>query len=97
MKYQLIIAKSVYDNLEKIIEYYTTINVAYTNKIIVNLNRTIVSISTNPYLYPKLDYFPIYRKAIILKRFLLIYRINSNQIEILHFVDGISNYPRLLS
>ncbi len=96
MKYKIIISSYVWDNFKKITEFYLGINSHFAIKLNDTFIKKIERIEQNPYMYKTLHYFPEYRYTIIMKKFLLIYKVVNDEIRVLYFIDGTIDYPNIL-
>ena len=94
--YEVIISKEAWEGLEKILEYYLNLNVGYSKKIYNSFFQYLEKLKTNPFIYKRLNFLQNYRRIIVLKRFLIIYRIINKKIYVVLFVDGTTNYKSLL-
>ena len=96
MKYKLIIDISVWSSFENIAKYYLDKNPNYITKVYESLLNHFKYIANNPFMYQELDYNPRYRFATILKKYILVYTIKENVVEILLFADAKTDYPNML-
>ncbi len=96
MKYKIIISSYVWDSLEKMINFYLTINNHYAEKLIDSFLKRIKRIEQNPYMYKTLLYHPEYRYSVIMNNFLLVYKVVNGEIRVLYFVDGSTDYSSII-
>ena len=96
MKYKLIIDTKVWTNFEEIANYYLNKNPNHIAKVYESLLDHFKYIANNPYMYQELEYNTRYRIATILKKYILVYTIKENVVEILLFVDAKTDYPNLI-
>ena len=94
--FEVIISREALNGLEKTIEYYLEINPTYSKKIYKAFFQYLEKLKMNPFIYKRLNFLQNYRRIIVLKRFLIIYRIINKKINVVLFVDGTTNYKTLL-
>jgi len=94
-KYNIIISKQFYIMLEcnMLKSNYYTIN--YINKVLIKIANAIAMLKTFHYATPSVKFKDKpgeYRKYVINNRFLIIYKIEQNNVYLLYFVDARMRY-----
>lgn len=74
--------------LRKRLSYYDAYNHGYTLNIMSEIYNVIAIIQKYPYIAPALTNDKNTRKAIIKKRFSIIYKVENKQVELLYFLDN---------
>lgn len=96
MKYNVILSNYAKDSIKSSIDYYKTISNKYSDRILNSVQKCIERISEFPMIYRTFDTNPIYRQAVILKKFVLIYTINNDSIIIHYFLEGTNDFAPLI-
>lgn len=98
-KYIIIVSKEFNTMLDSNLSHLQSISFPYITYIIESISYFFQILETFPFAFPKFilpdDTFP-FRKITIDKRYLIIYQITNNKIEILYFVDGRRSYENML-
>lgn len=94
-KYNIIISKQFYIMLEynMLKSNYYTIN--YINKVLIKIDNAIAMLKIFPYATPSVkfkDKRGEYRKYVINNRFLIIFKIEQNNVYLLYFIDARMQY-----
>ena len=99
-KYSVKISNSFNIMLYKNLFKYTFYSTSYANLIHAKVYYFFDLLKTFPFSFPEFyltDTNTHLRKYVIDRRFLIVYEITNNTIEILYFVDGRRSYENLLT
>ena len=100
-KYKVLLASSFNTMLKYTLYKNKYYSIAYTNKVVDKIYQAITVIKTFPYATPSVKFkYKVgeYRKYIVSNRFLIIFKIESDNIYLLYFIDGrksLNNYFKI--
>ena len=91
--YNILILDCAYSDKNTIYEFCLNINSNYANKVINQIDNAINSLKLFPFINPLYAVFKneIFRKHIVVKRYLIIFSIIGQTIVIFHIIDGRKN------
>ncbi|MDR1099836.1 MAG: type II toxin-antitoxin system RelE/ParE family toxin [Treponema sp.] len=95
MKYKLKFLESAKDDKEEIKKYLNRYYPGTVKNFIKKLKNCIENIEETPYMYPKYEYYPNYRKAVV-GNYLVFYKANEENktVEIQRILPGMWNLAR---
>ncbi len=86
--YDVVLSPEFLNELDEIIGYYSVYSEDYVIDIINEIIKISRLVSRFPYLAPVFKTNIKIRNIIIKNRYILLYRINVDKIEFVHFLDG---------